>query len=209
MAAKEPCAETAIQNHFKGLIHKTDVCNCDNCYLQMKNLHKIQEAIRYLSISLFQECQTRRSKSLCHWPIPTKAQGLCPSRALTQRQTAIAKEFCCRGISTELGKHRASRLSLPPREHNTCSDNWHPRHEREGQMAKALIDGIAAIKEEESEQTLHSEEWNETKWRKKRLSPAGISETSENCEDLSVFIHILLKTDNAIDTPDVSLLYTS
>lgn len=30
-------------------------------------------------------------------------------------------------------------------------------------MAKALIDGIAAIKEEESEQTLHSEEWNETK----------------------------------------------
>lgn len=105
-----------------------------------------------------------------HRPIPTKAQGLCPSRALTQPQTAIAKEFCCRGISTALGKHGAAGLSLPPREHNTCSDNWHPRHEREGQIAKGLIDGIAAIKEEESEQTLHSEEWNKTKVEREQLT---------------------------------------
>lgn len=42
---------TNIENNFKDLMHKTEFCKHDNCYLQMKNLHKVVKFIRFLSIS--------------------------------------------------------------------------------------------------------------------------------------------------------------
>lgn len=93
---------------------------------------------------------------LIHTPFLTKARGLDPSLRLSQ-----LPDCYCRWVTAEaLGRHRAVNLSLPPfqhrpptprlRDHDTCSDNnWHLWSEKEGQMAKGMIDDIAAIEKRE------------------------------------------------------------
>lgn len=93
---------------------------------------------------------------LIHTPFLTKARGLDPSLRLSQ-----LPDCYCRWVTAEaLGRHWEVNLSLPPfqhrppttrlRDHDTCSDNnWHPWSEKEGQMAKGMIDDIAAIEKRE------------------------------------------------------------